>query len=197
MKGDSLTGDAAVPWYQKAVATLQRGAALDQAECDLIRRENRDQLGLNVAVWGWMPLYLELGRTYLRLHDPQHALQPLAYGRAHSTDVEFAIELANAWRAQGNWERAAIVLIEPLEEGLMSPRLTAELAKLYRESAPGSCALAESGGNLSVNLACPLVRTHLCMAAQDLAVQYRAAGQLPKAQAMAQLAARNFGCPLQ
>jgi len=194
LKGDSLPSPEAAAWYRKALSTLLRGEALDQAERAEILRMNLEH-GKRVAAAGWMPLYLELGRTYLRLNDPQHALEPLAYGRAHSPDPEFPVELSHAWRAQGNWERAAIVLIEPIEEGAMSSRLAAELLSLYREAAPASCAVRDTGGTASVNLQCPLVHGHVCLASQDLVSSYRQAGQMAKAEAMAQLAAQSFGCP--
>jgi len=195
LKGDSLSSPAtAVGWYRKALATLVHGARVDAAERQQIRRINLDR-GKRASVAGWMPLYLEMGRVYLRLNDPQKALEPLAYGRSHSPDPEFAVEMSHAWRAEGNWERAAIVLIEAVEDAAMSTALTAELVSLYKQAAPASCAVREAGGALSVDLNCPLVRGHVCAASQDLGSAYRQAGQTARAEAMARSAAQNFGCP--
>ena len=194
LRGDSLSPDGAPPWYAKARDALLRGEQVDEAERAAIVRINREA-GRNVTAAGWMPLYLELGRVYTRLHDPRKAREFLAYGQAHSADPEFSIELSRTWQAEENPQRAAMALIEPVLAGATSPQLGSELVSLYKRFAPGSCAVRESGNAVSVNMQCPLVQQHMCAAAQDLASGYRQSGQTVRADSVAALAARSFGCP--
>ncbi len=194
LRGDSLPPDAAVPWYDRARDALLRGLQVDASERAEIIRINQ-AAGKAVTAAGWMPLYLELGRVYTRLHDPAKAREFLAYGQAHSGAPEFSVELSRSWLAEGNSQRAAMALIEPVLAGANSPLLGTELMNLYKQSAPGSCAVRESNGSASVNLQCPIVQQHMCAAAQDLAQGYRQAGQGARADSVSAMAARSFGCP--
>lgn len=193
LRGDSLPPDAAPAVYAKARDTLLRGEQVDQAERAEIVRINQTA-GKSVTAAGWMPLYLELGRVYTRLHDPEKARQFLAYGQAHSPDPEFTIELSHSWQSEGNAQRAAMTLIEPVLAGSTSPRLAVELVSLYKQTAPASCAVRESNGAASVNFDCPLVRDQMCASAQDLSAVFRQAGQAARADAITALAARLHLC---
>lgn len=179
--------------YQKALAALLHGQKVEAHELAEIHRLNLEH-GKSVLAAGWMPLYLELGRVYIALREPQKAMEPLAYGRAHSADPEFTVETAHALEAAGSWEQAAILLMEAIEEGSTSPRFTAELVDLYKRAAPASCAIRQTAGATSLDPNCPLVRGHLCAASSELTAAYRDAGQPDKAQALATAAANNFGC---
>ena len=194
LKGDSLTGAAAMEWYRKAAATLERGVRVDAVSHERIRRLNLAH-GKRIGASGTMSLYLELGRAYLRLSEPEKALPPLAYGRAHSSDPEFTIELSHALRAKGDWEQAAIVLVEGLVADAASSRLAGELLELYRQAAPASCAVQVSGGSPSINMECPLVHSQVCAASRNVTLAYRTSGQAARADATARSAVQELGCP--
>jgi hypothetical protein len=138
-----------------------------------------------------MPLYLEFGRVYLRLNEPEKARAALLYGRSHSSDPEFTRELANAWRAGGNWQQGAIVFFEGMVLDPGSAQLAAGLMELYRQSAPESCAIRQPA---SLNLECPLVHDHVCTASRNVASSYRQSGQPSKAASTAAAAIRDLGC---
>ncbi|HWC99705.1 MAG TPA: glycosyltransferase family 39 protein [Candidatus Sulfopaludibacter sp.] len=179
--------------YPKALAALQHGRKVEALEIEQIQQVNLEH-GKRVKAAGWMPLYLELGRTYIALKQPEKAMEPLAYGRSHSGDPEFVVETARAWQAEGNWERAAMVLIEAIEDGNSSPLLPAALVNVYRQSAGSGCAVRQTGTSVAIDMTCPLVHGHLCAASQELTAAYRQAGQGQRAAALALAAAQNFGC---
>lgn len=178
----------------RTLALLLRGEKADEAQRKQII-ENNLAHGRKAVAAGWMPLYLELGRTYLELGDPAKALEPLAYGRAHSTDPEFVIESANAWRAKGEWEQGAIVLCEGALKDPGSESLSRALVKFYSAAAPAGCAVQQSGSESSINMSCPMVRGHLCVASRNLAADYRQSGDPAKAASTMTMAVRDLGCP--
>lgn len=201
-KGDSLrpTGEgsgADAPsriWYQKALIALLRGAQADQAENAEIRQVNLEY-GKTAAPAGWPPLYLELGLVYRRLSDPQKALDALAYGQVLRPDDAFSEEMSQTRLSMGDRDAAAVALMQGLVLNPGSAKLPSELAALYRNTAPGSCALGASGN--SIDLQCPVVHTHLCTASRNVAAAYAANGQRTKAAATARTAVQELGCPAQ
>jgi tetratricopeptide (TPR) repeat protein len=156
--GDRLAArPAAAAWYEKSLRALERAARIDAEKARVMRVETGAK-----GTLGYAPVYLELGRAYLRLRRPREAGQAFRYGRALRALPEFSEGLAEAWRAQGDERQAAIALMEGL---LMDPaqrRLAARLAELYRQTQPASCAVNSTG----IDMDCPLVREHLCAAAR-------------------------------
>ena len=196
LKGDSVGSKGpAVYWYRKALDALLRGRRIDAAENQQIRNLNL-AYGKSVVPTGWIPLYLELGRIYLRLGERAKALEALDYGRARRPDPEFSEEMSRAWRAAGDPNRAAVALVEGVIMNSAASALAAELVDLYRQTAPDSCALHTSGGT-SVNLDCPLVHDQLCTGSRNVALLYRQNGQAAKAEATARNAMQSFGCSAQ
>ncbi len=203
MKGDSLmpgaAGDPAKPdspsanWYRKALALLERGETIDRAETQRTRALNLEY-GKRVDPIGRIPLYLELGRIYIRLDEPEKALEALARGRARRADAEFSEEMAHARRVMGDPGEAAVALLEGLVLDPASVKLASDLVQLYRQTAPGSCAI-RSGDAPSINLDCPLVRGQLCSASRNIALSYRQSGQTAKAGTTTRTALAELGCP--
>ena len=193
-------GDEADPagnpaaWYAKALRTLQRGQKVDLANTHEIVRRNRER-GKTVTFAGYAPLYLELGRTYLRLGDPQHAAEALEYGRSVRPDPDFSDELANAYRAMDNPRRSAIALMEGLMLDPGEVAFASKLVALYKEAEPDSCAVAGSAGGASINLGCPLVHDQLCTAAQGVFRLQTRTGRRQEAARTVQSTIREMGCP--
>ena len=76
VKGDSLGPDGGAAWYRKSLDTLLEGQKVDQA-CDReLARRNRLE-GKLVGPTLWVPLYLELGRTFRALGQYRNALDAL------------------------------------------------------------------------------------------------------------------------
>jgi hypothetical protein len=194
MKGDSLAAPRSDYWYRKSLDALLRGERIDAVYNQEIRRENAAR-GKRISRSGWVPLYLELGRTYLRVSEPRQALEALAFGRALRPDPEFFEEMSAAWRALGDPQQAAIALIEGLALDSTDTRFASELVDLYQQTEPRSCALRNAGGSVSLNLDCPLVHSQLCTASRNVALLYRQRGRGATAASTVHSAINDLGCP--
>jgi hypothetical protein len=190
-KGDSLNEADRAYWYQKALATLLRGEEVDAAVSEFVRQANLGR-GKTALVRSWTPLYLELGRIYLRLSQPDKALEALAFGRARRPDAEFSLEMARAWLAKEDWQQAAVALMEGMVLDPNSTVLAADLMEIYHRQAPQSCAVA---GSARIDLNCPLVHDQLCQASRNVALTYRQNGQPRQAGITVRTAIQSLGCP--
>jgi tetratricopeptide (TPR) repeat protein len=196
IKGDTLATPQGDYWYRKSLETLLRGEIIDTIHGQEIRRENA-ALGKRIAGYGWAPLYLELGRTYLRVSEPRKALEALEFGRTLQPDPEFFEEMSAAYRDMGDPQQAAITLIEGLGVDPNHTQFASELVALYQRTEPQSCAVRNVGGSLSLNLDCPLVHSQLCAASRNVALLYRQRGQESMAASTARSAIGDLGCPVE
>ncbi len=196
VKGDALPAPQSHYWYRKSLDALLRGERIDVVSGQEIRRQNAAQ-GKIIARSGWIPLYLELGRTYLRLSEPRQALEALAFGRTLRPDPDFFEEMSAAYRAMGDPQQAAITLMEGLVVDPSHTQFASELVNLYQQTEPRSCAVRYAGGSVSLNLDCPLVHSQLCTASRNVALLYRQKGQEPLAASTARSAIQDLGCPVE
>jgi tetratricopeptide (TPR) repeat protein len=194
MKGDTLAAPQSNYWYRKSLDALLRGERIDAVYEQETRRENAAH-GKRISRSGWGPLYLELGRTYLRVAEPRKALEALELGRALGPDPEFFDEMSAAYRALGDPQRAAITLMEGLGVDPTHTQFASELVDLYQQTEPQSCALRNAGGSVSLNIDCPLVHSQLCTASRNVAVLYRQRGQGAAAAGTVRSAIGDLGCP--
>jgi hypothetical protein len=195
-----LVGDAAAPdgkaeWYRRSLEALSEGRNADLAWDRAISSLSRQE-GKTIGPVLWPPLYLEMGRTYRSLGEYRKALDVLAIGRWVNPQAAFFEEMAADHRALGDAGQAAITLLEGLTmESDDQGRLAAQVVKLYRETAPGSCALSGRGDSAVLNFACPLVHEHLCTAGRNVAMLYLRMQRKNDAIATATSAVRSLGCP--
>jgi tetratricopeptide (TPR) repeat protein len=194
IKGDTLATPQSDYWYRKSLDALLRGERIDVAYGQEIRRENAAH-GKIIPRYGWIPLYLELGRTYLRMSEPRKALEALTFGRALRPDAEFFEEMSAAWLALGEPQQAAITLLEGLGVDSSHTQFISELVALYRRTEPQSCAIRNVGASVGLNLACPLVHSQICTASRNVALLYRQQGQDPMAASTVRSAIGDLGCP--
>lgn len=193
VKGDSLPSGGQW-WYEKARDTLLTGLRINGIE-------GQQALALNPALnpgdhpGGQPRLYLELGRVYQRLSQPKPAIEILAEGRAIQALPDFSEEMSRVYRQLGDRDGAAIALMEGLVLKPEATGLAASLIASYRDLYPASCAVAESAGGSGIDLACPLVRGHLCAASHNVAIAFERHGRPAKAAATAHAAIAEFGCP--
>jgi len=195
-KGDTLAAPQSNYWYRKSLDALLRGERIDAAYEQELRRVNAAH-GKTIARSGWIPLYLELGRTYLRLSEPGKALETLRFGRSLRPDPEFSEEMSAAWRALGDPQQAAIALIEGLAIDSSHTQFAAELVDLYQRTEPQSCAVVNAGGSVSLNINCPLVHSQLCTASRNVALLYHQKGQDALVASTVRSAVGDLGCPAQ
>jgi tetratricopeptide (TPR) repeat protein len=193
-KGDTLATPQSNYWYQKSLDALLRGERINAVYNQEIHRQNAAH-GKVIARSGWVPLYLELGRTYLRLSEPRKALEVLEFGRTLRQDPEFFEEMSAAWRALGDPRQAAITLMEGLGVDSSHSQFASELVDLYQQTEPQSCAVRNVGGSVSLNLDCPLVHSQLCTASRNVALLYRQQGRGPAAASTVRSAIDDLGCP--
>jgi hypothetical protein len=189
-KGDSLGLENGGRWYQKALAALSRGEQVDAAATEAMRQANLAR-GKTIRLRSWASLYLELGRIYLRLKQPDQALAALAIGRGRQANPEFSEEMARAWLAKGDWQHAAVAVMEGIVLDPGAANLAPELLDLYRREAPQSCAAA----NATINMKCPLVHDQLCEASRNVALEYRRNGSPAAANAIIRSAVQELACP--
>jgi tetratricopeptide (TPR) repeat protein len=189
-KGDALasTPPRARDWYRKSLDALSRGERIDLGPNQRLSPEV-------LARRAWLSnsdssaLYLELGRTYLRLSQPREALETFAFGRLLRPAPEFFEEMSAAYRAMGDPQQAAIALMEGLAVDATHTQFISALVALYRRTDPQSCAIRTAGSSVGLNLDCPLVHTQLCTASRNVALLYP-----QKAQA-ARAAIQALACP--
>ena len=189
VKGDSLGRPDSAYWYQKSLTTLLRGDQVDLAGREQIRLRNLEQ-GKRASSAPYPPLYVELGRTYIRLQAPEKAAEAFARGRAMRPDPELFQELARAWLVQGKWEEAAIALMEGIVIDPNAGALPGELAGIYRRQAPGTCAL--QGNN--INVECPMVHDQLCTASRNVAKSHRENRRVSMADETVRVAIQSLRC---
>ena len=115
-------------WYRKSLSALLRSERIELYGDEIDRRENarRGRPGLT-----FLPaeLYLELGRTWLRLSDLTQAQAAFERGHNVSSDPDLLQELAVLYHQQGNVRAAASTLVEALgADPSRSPSLTPALS---------------------------------------------------------------------
>jgi tetratricopeptide (TPR) repeat protein len=176
----------------RALALLQRGQSVDEAQTAELIRLNRAH-GKRVFGAGSDVLYLELGRTYLAAGDAPRAVEALAHARAIRPAPEYFAELAGAYRGMGQWQGAATALMEGLLADPGQGALAAALVDVYRAYDPGDCAIR---GN-AIDLNCATVRGHFCEAARSVVQLHVAGGHMAEAARVQQSAVQEFGCAVQ
>jgi hypothetical protein len=115
--------------------------------------------------------------------------------RLVSTAPGFFEQMSHAYRALGDRRQAAISLLEALVDDPSWTGFASQLADLYEETEPGSCALRPSGSGTSLDLACALVHDELCTASRNIQRLHVQRAEADKAGAIASSAVRELGCP--
>ena len=178
----------------KALAALLRGRNIDHAWNEAFARRNRLD-GKTVSAVGTPPLYLDLGRVYVDLGQPENALEAFRYGRAIDPQPAFFEEISQTYSGMGQPEQAAISLLEGIAVDSSQTSLVSQVVQLYQETAPQSCALVSAAAGVTLNVNCPLVHTQLCTASHNVVEMFTQMRDPSSAGATAQTAVRNYGCP--
>jgi len=198
-KGDFLAAPENMVWYQKALNVLLHGLRVDQA----YNRENRrmemlrgNRTSSQIPNDGWAELYLQLGIVYRRLNDPGKALVALKYGLSLTPrDPKFYQNIAAAYLSLGDNRQAAVALIAGLLVSPDNAELATSLDKVFRQMDPKGCAAAKVEGKPRLDMTCPLVRDHVCLAYQSLALLSIDIKQERMANNLTTTAVRDLGCP--
>jgi tetratricopeptide (TPR) repeat protein len=178
----------------KALAVLVRGRKIDQAWNEAVSRRNQLD-GKSISGVGTPPLYLDLGRVYMTLGEPDQAIEALRYGRSLDPQPAFFEEISQAYRDKGQPEQAVISLFEGLAVDSTQTELASQVVQLYRETASQSCALNRTPDGDALNLNCPQVHSQICAASRNVVQMYTQMRDPDSAAAIFQSAVRSLGCP--
>jgi tetratricopeptide (TPR) repeat protein len=191
--GSVVAGTSAGYWYGKSLQALLRSEKIELAQDERNRRLNakRGKPGLTFTP---SALYLQLGLTYTRLGDPQHALAAFERGRSFDANPDLLEQLAEAYRAAGDRRKAAAALVEAVAEDPGRYALTAKLLDLYTEIDPHGCAVSREGREPSLNLNCPMVHSDICAASRNMIAGFAHGWRNFEAASIRQTAMEDFGC---
>jgi tetratricopeptide (TPR) repeat protein len=174
-------------WYEKSLTALLRARKISQA---LERTYDDEQLAYGrplVARAGFQQLYFNLANAYLNLGHGTEAVEALRYGRGLDPMALEAYDgLALAYSTLGNLPMPVTALEEKAQVDGFQPGTVAAIRDLYQKIPDGSCAFVQRGSNWQLNLACPRVKSDLCVASADLAQAYQEARQATPVQ--------RYGC---
>jgi hypothetical protein len=104
-------------------------------------------------------------------------------------------EMSKAYRAMGDAGAAAVVLMEGVAMDNTQTQLASQLAELYGQTQPNSCAVTQNGGASSVNVDCPLVKAQMCQALAKVTELYLAVGRKAEAAEGEKARKVDMGCP--
>ena len=191
--GAASVGTTPEFWFRKSLAELLRSERIELVFDEDYRKANerRGRPGLTA-----MPskLYLEMGRTYMRLKDLENALAAFERGRTLESSPELLEELAEAYRQAGDPHSAAIALDEAYTVDSNRPQLLGKLVEMYAAADPKGCAVSRDGGGAALNPDCPMVHTDICMASRNIVGTYVRRGQPFEAAAVRKRAVEYLGC---
>ncbi len=180
--------------FAGALAVLLRGRRIDDAwNAAFLERNRRD--GKTVNGVGTPPLYLELGRLYVDLGQPEKAIEALQHGRSIDPQPAFFEELSHTYSGMQLPDQAAVSLLEGIAVYSTQPALVSALTRLYQATAPQSCALNRTATGATPNWNCPQVHTQICTASRNMEQMFTGMHDAASAGSIAQNAAQNFGCP--
>ena len=191
--GKPSAGPDALYWYRKSLDALLRSERIELASDERYRAENA-QRGMPGLTSLSSTLYLDLGRTYLRLSDTPHALAALERGRALESAPALLEELASVYRAAGDPRKAAMALVEALAVDPNRPEVPSTLVELYGQIDPQGCAVTRQGGTPSLNPDCPLVHGDICAASRNVIGNYLRRGQQFEAASIRRVAEQDLSC---
>lgn len=180
-------------WYRKSLDALLHSERIELAWDERFQTENAKR-GIPGLTLRSSKLYLDLGRTYLRLSDTPHAIEAFERGRALESDPDLLEELASTYRSAGELHKAALALVEALAVDPERTALTPMLVELYGQIDPQGCAVIRQGGTPSLNPDCPLVHADVCAASRNVLGNYLHRGQQFAADFIRNVAEHDLGC---
>jgi tetratricopeptide (TPR) repeat protein len=168
--GDPRVDTASAGWYRKALDAALKAVPADRAYDDSYRRRElaHGRQAAEIQPAGFPEIYATLGRVYLRLGQPQQALQAFQYlpQLVPGSPLTYSL-IASAYQAQDKPEEAVTALLQSylLDE---SQETLGRLARLYGKIDGGGCAVTERAGSRSLHRECAIVQRDLCGAYQGL-----------------------------
>ncbi|MGA3095194.1 MAG: hypothetical protein ABSF25_01970 [Bryobacteraceae bacterium] len=198
LKGEAA-GAAATPegraWYDKAMAMLSLGRDAMLATQKLF---DEAQLAHGKPIAGRIGLP-DIYMNMAVIHAARGQIPEMfgAYQQARfldPSDAEVYDSLAQSYAAEGNLERAAVLLIEKTQVDGYKPATIAAIGQLYARIPGGGCTVESQGAEWKLNPECPLMRTDLCSAWADLSHAYMEGRRPEAARFLRDRALGRYGC---
>jgi tetratricopeptide (TPR) repeat protein len=167
--GEPHSDAASAGWYHQALEVDLRAVSANRAfDADHRRRElARGTPADAINLTGFPNIYAELGRVYLRLGDPQQALQAFLYERRLAPQSSQAyLDIASAHQALDHTGEAVTAMLEAYSLDKSQSTLNA-LSKAYWKVDSGGCAVVSQAGVQALNQDCAAVKRDLCRAYRD------------------------------
>lgn len=183
-------------WYEKSLGILLRGEAADRVQEQQLAQVNRAK-GLPADFIGIFQVYQELGQTYIRLDQPDKAIETLEFGLYVKPVQELFKLLSTAYDAKHDQDGAAVALMEGVLLMPNNKALPSELLRVYEKRNPPGCAVQDTGAGKGLNLECPLVHGHVCAAAAKLQEYFTNRHEPGEAAKMQTIRLQSLGCPAQ
>jgi tetratricopeptide (TPR) repeat protein len=198
-RGFALITPQARPWFEKAVATLERGVQVDRTFNEVNRRRQLargDRLD-RIYDAGLTPVYQALGTAYQRLGRYREAFNAFNYQRQLEPESpEPYLRLALMHIEQGQLEDAAIDLIQTLLLDWKRTDAWNLLANLYSSAGPAArTAITMSPTGPRLNVDNPVVRDHFIQAYRGFIRIFRFANRPEAAEAARRIAIFKYGMP--
>src|SRR5262249_33938285 len=115
-------------------------------------------------------------------------------GRALESDPDILEEAASAYEAAGDPRKAALALVEALAVDPARTQIAGKLVQLYRQLDPHGCSVTEEGGQMGLNVRCPLVHGDVGDASRRVAATYSRRDQVLDANRIRRIAMEELGC---
>lgn len=191
--GDTLPPDKARAWYEKSMATLQRGKRINQAVNEMLRQQDLAR-GAKFQSADWSLLDENIGYVALRTGDYVQAIEALRKALRVRMSPDAFLNLSAAYAAQKDGANAEITLLEGTIWRHQDNAIATRLVAAYRSLDPNSCALSEGAAqSYRLNTTCPLVQSQLCTASTRL-LELLDAQQDAAEAARVRTAAQHAGC---
>ncbi len=197
--GDRYTAkqaaDGADPqdYYRESWALLTWAEAIERALDEVYRAENQRR-GTPQATFLPSVVFLEQGRTYLRMLKHPEAIEAFERGRSLESDPVLLEELGRTYEAVEQPRKAAQALVEALLMDSRRSHINQKLVELYGKVDPQGCAANHEGGAPSLNIACPMVHDDICGASRNVAQNYVRRNQMQEAESIRRVAVTDLAC---
>jgi tetratricopeptide (TPR) repeat protein len=191
--GRAAAASTPADWYGRALAAVLRSERIALiADARLSRETARRGIAPHTSLPA--TLYLEKGRAYRRLNQPERALEAFERGRQLQSDADLLDDLSDVYATLNRPHDAALALVEALSVEPGRRKVAARLIGLYRKLDPDGCSVTGEGKAAQLNVSCPFVHADICAASANVAASYLRHDQRAEAAEIERIAATELGC---
>ena len=186
-----------LPAYQKALAILRRGEAIDRrADAEnMTRQRARGKKDSDIPHAGSLALYQELALTYMRLGDNPHAIDAAAYAlKLAPNQPETYLLMANIMFNANRLDEGVQTMVQAYL-ATSSPGVLQSLQQMFKTGYdPQGCAIGNGAVGPYLNNACAPVHAMICKASANLMKTYVDAHQPEQAASTRNRARSEYSC---